>query len=97
MSAPLVTIGVVSYNRLHYLRALMESARECAQYPRVQWILVDGNSVEPGLRACRGILAAERVVKQARTLAEGRGLGWTEVELATLRGDREPELTLFGF
>jgi glycosyltransferase involved in cell wall biosynthesis len=50
MSDPLVTIGVVSYNRLYYLRALMESARECVSYPRVQWIVVDGNSVEPGLR-----------------------------------------------
>jgi glycosyltransferase involved in cell wall biosynthesis len=50
VSAPLVTIGVVSYNRLHYLRALLESARECVQYPAVQWIVVDGNSVEPGLR-----------------------------------------------
>jgi glycosyltransferase involved in cell wall biosynthesis len=50
MSLPLVTIGVLSYNRLHYLRALMESARECVSYPRVQWILVDGGSVEPGLR-----------------------------------------------
>jgi glycosyltransferase involved in cell wall biosynthesis len=49
-SAPLVTIGVVSYNRLHYLRALMESARTCVVYPNVQWIVVDGNSVEPGLR-----------------------------------------------
>jgi hypothetical protein len=50
VSDPLVTIGVVSFNRLHYLRALMESARECVRYPRVQWIVVDGNSVEPGLR-----------------------------------------------
>jgi glycosyltransferase involved in cell wall biosynthesis len=49
-SDPLVTIGVVSYNRLHYLQALMESARECVQYPAVQWIVVDGASVEPGLR-----------------------------------------------
>jgi glycosyltransferase involved in cell wall biosynthesis len=48
--APAVTIGVVSYNRLHYLRALMESARECVGYPAVQWIVVDGASVEPGLR-----------------------------------------------
>jgi glycosyltransferase involved in cell wall biosynthesis len=48
--APIVTIGVVSYNRLHYLRALMTSARECVRYPNVQWIVVDGNSVEPGLR-----------------------------------------------
>jgi glycosyltransferase involved in cell wall biosynthesis len=50
VSAPLVTIGVVSYNRLHYLRALLQSARECVRYPAVQWIVVDGNSVEPGLR-----------------------------------------------
>jgi Glycosyl transferase family 2 len=50
VTPPLVTIGVVSYNRLHYLRALMESARECVRYPHVQWILVDGKSVEPGLR-----------------------------------------------
>jgi glycosyltransferase involved in cell wall biosynthesis len=41
---------VVSYNRLHYLRALMESARVCVIYPSLQWIVVDGNSVEPGLR-----------------------------------------------
>jgi hypothetical protein len=50
LSEPLVTIGVVSYNRLYYLRALMASARECVRYPRVQWIVVDGNSVEAGLR-----------------------------------------------
>ncbi len=47
---PLVTIGVVSFNRLKYLRALMESARECIQYPNIQWIIVDGNSRETGLR-----------------------------------------------
>ena len=45
--------------------------------------------------ACRGILAAQHVKKQARTLAEARGLGWAEVDLDELRGDREPELTLF--
>jgi endonuclease len=50
---------------------------------------------EPGLEGCRGILAAQRVARQARTLAEGRGLGWVEVDLAALRGEREPELTLF--
>jgi glycosyltransferase involved in cell wall biosynthesis len=50
VTPPLVTIGVVSYNRLRYLRALMESARRCVLYPNVQWIVVDGESVEPGLR-----------------------------------------------
>jgi glycosyltransferase involved in cell wall biosynthesis len=47
---PLVTVGVVSYNRLRYLRALMTSARECLRYPNLQWIVVDGESREAGLR-----------------------------------------------
>jgi RecB family endonuclease NucS len=50
---------------------------------------------DPALAACRGILAASEVKLQARTLCEARGLGWVEVDLATLRGEREPELTLF--
>ncbi len=50
---------------------------------------------DPARAACRGILAAQRVKKQARTLAEARGLGWAEVDLELLRGEREPELTLF--
>lgn len=47
---PLVTIGVISFNRLHYLRALIDSARECIDYPNLQWVIVDGSSTEPGLR-----------------------------------------------
>src|SRR5260221_7706029 len=50
MEPQLVTIGVVSLNGLRYLRALFESARECIDYPNLQWIVVDGNSAEPGLR-----------------------------------------------
>jgi RecB family endonuclease NucS len=45
---------------------------------------------------CRGILAAQRITKQARVLAESRGLVCVEVDLELLRGEREPELTLFG-
>jgi glycosyltransferase involved in cell wall biosynthesis len=48
--AELVTIGVVSYNRLEYLRVMLDSARACIQYPNLQWIVVDGGSIEPGLR-----------------------------------------------
>ena len=44
---------------------------------------------------CRGMLAAQVVKPQARTLAESRGIAWVEVDLAELRGEREPELTLF--
>ena len=45
---------------------------------------------------CRGVLAAQRIKPQARTLAEARGIRCVEVDLAVLRGEREPELTLFG-
>lgn len=45
--------------------------------------------------ACRGILVAQTIKPQAVALAEQRGFGAVEVDLATLRGDREPELTLF--
>jgi RecB family endonuclease NucS len=51
---------------------------------------------DPALGGCRGVLAAEAVKPQARVLAEARGLAWVEVELAVLRGERAPELTLFG-
>jgi hypothetical protein len=47
---PLLTVGIISCNRFHYLRATLESAHSCIQYPRVQWIVVDNASVEPGLR-----------------------------------------------
>jgi RecB family endonuclease NucS len=44
---------------------------------------------------CRGILAAQNVKPQARTLGESRGIRCVEVDLALLRREREPELTLF--
>jgi endonuclease len=50
---------------------------------------------DPTLAACRGVLAAESVKPQARTLCEARGLGCAEIDLGLLRGAREPELTLF--
>ena len=51
--------------------------------------------VDPELADCRGILAAEVVKPQARTLAESRELGCVEIDLAVLRGEKEPELKLF--
>jgi len=50
---------------------------------------------DPAKTSCRGVLAAERLRPQAVTLAESRGLAGVEVELAVLRGEREPTLTLF--
>ena len=52
--------------------------------------------LDPALGECRGVLAAQVVKPQARVLAEARGIAWVEVDLAVLRGEREPALTLFG-
>ena len=51
--------------------------------------------IRPELDGCRGVLAAQAIKPQARTLAEARGIRCVEVDLAVLRGEREPELTLF--
>src|SRR3954466_1020248 len=51
--------------------------------------------LDPGKADCRGVLAAQTVKPQARVLAESRGLACVEVDLAELRGEREPALTLF--
>ena len=51
--------------------------------------------LDPATAACRGVLAAQRFRPQALTLAESRSIRCVEVDLAVLRGEREPELTLF--
>jgi hypothetical protein len=51
--------------------------------------------LDPAKEACRGILAAQQCKPQAVTLAESRGIRCVEIDLAQLRGEREPELTLF--
>jgi RecB family endonuclease NucS len=50
---------------------------------------------DPAMAACEGILAAQQIKPQARTLAESRGMRCVEVDLAVLRGEREADLTLF--
>src|SRR3954467_1154411 len=62
---------------------------------------------DPALGDCQGalaaqqikpqarVLAAQRSKPQARVLAESRGMRCVEVDLAVLRGEREPDLTLF--
>ena len=51
--------------------------------------------LDPAMASCRGVLAAQAIKPQARVLAESRGLHCVEVDLAILRGEREPDLTLF--
>jgi len=50
---------------------------------------------DPAKSACRGVLAAQTIKPQAVALAESRGIRCVEVDLAILRGEREPDLTLF--
>lgn len=51
--------------------------------------------LDPALGSCRGVLAAQTIKPQARVLAESRGIDCVEVDLAVLRGEREPDLRLF--
>ena len=51
--------------------------------------------LDPAMAACRGVLAAQQIKPQARVLAESARIACVEVDLAVLRGEREPDLTLF--
>ncbi len=51
--------------------------------------------LDPAKAGCRGVLAAQQLKPQAVVLAESRGIRCVAVELDVLRGEREPELTLF--
>jgi hypothetical protein len=47
---PKITVAFLSWNRLHYLRATVESARRCIRYPDIEWVVSDNQSRESGLR-----------------------------------------------
>ena len=68
--------------------ATIEAVEQLTRY-------LDFIRADPAKAACRGILAAQSVKPQAATLAESRGFRCVEVDLELLRGEREPELTLF--
>jgi RecB family endonuclease NucS len=50
---------------------------------------------DPAFEDCRGVLAAQQIRPQAQTLAQARGIECVVVDLAVLRGEREPDLKLF--
>ena len=69
--APRVTLGFVSCERGHYLKATLESARECIAYPDLEWIVVDDDSEEPGLKDyIQGLDWVPRKVFRRQTHAE---------------------------
>jgi len=51
--------------------------------------------LDPAMSACTGVLAAQQFKPQAVTLAGAREIRCVEADLDELRGEREPELTLF--
>jgi RecB family endonuclease NucS len=51
--------------------------------------------LDPAFASCRGVLAAQLIRPQARVLAQARGIECVAVDLAVLRGERQPELRLF--
>jgi len=68
--------------------ATIEAVEQLTRY-------LDFIRADPAKASCRGILAAQAIKPQAATLAESRGIRCVEVDLALLRGEREPDLTLF--
>jgi RecB family endonuclease NucS len=56
---------------------------------------LDRIRLDPSMGSCRGVLAAQSIKPQARVLAESRGIDCVEVDIAVLRGEREPDLRLF--
>ena len=54
-----------------------------------------GSGSTPRSRTCRGVLAAQVIKPQARVLAAAREIECVEVDLAVVRGEREPDLRLF--
>ena len=54
-----------------------------------------GSGWIPAFASCRGVLAAQTIKRQARVLAQARGIECIEVDLDVLRGERQPDLRLF--
>ena len=68
--------------------ATMEAVEQLSRY-------LERIRLDPAMAGCRGILAGQKVRRQAVTLADSRGILTVEVDLDRLRGRREPDLTLF--
>ena len=68
--------------------ATMDSVRQLTRY-------LERIRLDPAMASCRGVLVAKWVKPQARVLAASHGIDCVEVNVEVLRGNREPELTLF--
>jgi hypothetical protein len=69
-------------------RGEVDGVEQLGRY--LELLTVDGR-----LSPLRGVLAAQKVAVQARTLAERRGMTWVELDYDRLRGMGRGDLTLF--
>ena len=70
-SGPLIlSVGIVSFNRLKYLRVLIRSLRECLEHSSVEYLLADGGSWETGHSEYRESLRNFRVRSIPETHAD---------------------------
>ncbi len=51
--------------------------------------------LDPVHAPCRGILVAPEIAPQAQVMCEARGYTFIELDFDVLKGDAEPDLTLF--
>jgi endonuclease len=68
--------------------ATMESVRQLTRY-------LERIRLDPAMASCRGVLVAKWIKPQARVLAAAEDIACVEIDVEVLRGNREPELTLF--
>jgi RecB family endonuclease NucS len=68
--------------------ATIEAVEQLTRY-------LDRIRLDPAFGSCRGVLAAQQIKPQARVLAQARGIDCVEVDIEVLRGEKEPDLTLF--
>jgi endonuclease len=68
--------------------ATMDSVRQLTRY-------LERIRRDPAMASCRGVLVAKWIKPQARVLAASHGIDCVEIDVEVLRGEREPELTLF--
>ena len=69
-------------------RGGLEAVEQVARY-------VEFLNQDPRLSPVRGLLAAQLIKPQAKTLAEARGVGWVELDYDELRGIESAKLRLF--
>jgi RecB family endonuclease NucS len=78
-------------------RAIVIEVKRVGEIAGVDQLLryVDRLDRDPGLAPTAGMFVAQVIKPQAKVYAESKGVAWIEIDLERLRGDLDPDLTLF--